>query len=195
MTNMERWRFCPGTENPADLSSRSCLGLDLADNQVWWSEPEFLQKNTNGWPDKPTRYESDTAQAELVKIPPVVIHSLVGKSSAQEKQPVLTLETVIDITRCSLKLRPLRVTGLVLKFIALLKSKGNDQSRELRGDELIVAEDKWVMSTQKRAFSEEYQQLLCGKPVMYRGQFSLAFNEKKLIYCRDIWVEQICCVI
>ena len=184
LTNKERWRFCPGVENLADLPSRSCSGLDLADNQVWWSGPEFLQKNADSWPDKPNWYESDTAQAELLKIPPAVIHSLVSTSSVQEKQPVLNLETVIDITRYSSKLRLLRITGLVLKFIVLLNSKGNDHSRELHGDEWIIAEDKWVMSIQKQAFSEEYQQLLCRKPVMYRGQFSLALNEKKLTCCK-----------
>ena len=107
------------------------------------------------------------------------------------------METVIDITRYSSKLRLLSITALVLKFIALLKSKGKDQSRELHGDDLIIAEDKWAMSIQKQTFSEEYQQLLCGKPVMYRGQFSLALNEKKLLCCniRDIWVEQIFRVI
>ena len=151
---------------------------------MWWSGPEFLQKNADSWPDKPTWYESDTAQAELVKIPPVVIHSLVSTSSAQEKQLVLNLATVINITKCSSKLRLLRIPSLVLKFIALLKSKGNNQSKELHGDELIISEDKWVMSIQKQDFSEEYQQLLYGKPVMYRGQFSLALNEKKLICCK-----------
>ena len=77
-----------------------------------------------------------------MKIPPVVIHSLVSTSPAQEKQPVLTLEIVIDITRYGSKLRLLRITGLVLRFIALVKSKDDDQSRELHGDESIAAEDK-----------------------------------------------------
>ena len=102
---------------------------------------------------------------------------------------------MINITRYSSKLRLLKITGLVLKFITLLKSKDNNQSRELHGDELIVVEDKWVMSIQKQAFSEEYQQLLCGKPVMYRGQFSLALNEKKPICCKGYLGEKIFSVI
>ena len=63
---------------------------------------------------------------------------------------------MIVITRYSSKRRLFIITGHVLKFIALLKSKGNGQSKELHGDELIGAEDKWVMYTQKQAFSEEY---------------------------------------
>ena len=47
MTNKERWRFCPGVENPEDLPSRSCWGLDLADNQVQWSGPVFLKKKAD----------------------------------------------------------------------------------------------------------------------------------------------------
>ena len=71
------------------------------------------------------------------------------------------LETV---TRYGSKLELLRITSLVLKFIALLKSKNDDQSWELHGDELMAAQDKWVMSIQKQVFSKEYHQLLC---VMY----------------------------
>ena len=89
-------------------------------------------------------------------------------SSVQEKQSDLNLETVINITRYGSKLRLLRIISLVLKFIALLKSK-DDHSKEVHGDELITAEDKWVMSIQKQTFSESYQQLICGKPAMYNG--------------------------
>ena len=164
MTNKETWRFCPGSKNPADLPSRSCSGCDLVTNQLWWSGPEFLQENPDSWPDMPTRYESDATQVELAKSPPVVVHSLVSASSSSNEQSNLNLEVVIDLTRYGSKCRLLRITGYVLKFIALLKSKSNDQSKSLKGDDLIVAEDKWVMSIQRHTFTEEYQQLVCGKP-------------------------------
>ena len=115
MTNMERWRFCPGVENPADLQSRSCSGLDVASNHIWRSEPEFLLRNADGWLDLPSQYESDAAQAELAKIPSVVVHSLVSISSVQENQSDFNLETVIDIARYGSKLKLLRITSLVLK--------------------------------------------------------------------------------
>ena len=72
----------------------------------------------------------------------------------------------------------------MLKFISLLKSRSNDQLRELNGDDLVAAEDKWVMSIQRHTFVEEYQHLVAGRPVTYRGQFSLFLNEKKLICCK-----------
>ena len=80
-----------------------------------------------------------------MKIPSVVVHSLVSTSSVQENQSDFNLETVIDIARYGSKLKLLRITSLILKFIALLKSKNDDQSRELYGDELMAAEDKWVI--------------------------------------------------
>ena len=108
-------------------------------NQLWWSGPDFLQENPDSWPDMPTRYGFDVAQVELAKSPPVVVHSLVSASSSSNEQSNLNLEAVIDLTRHGSKRRLLRITGLVLKFLVLLKSKSNDQSMSLKGDDLIVA--------------------------------------------------------
>ena len=151
---------------------------------MWWSGPEFLQENPDKWPDRPTKYESDTAQVKLLKTPPVVIHSLVLTSSSSDDQSNLDLETIIDHTKYSSKLKLLRITGLVLKFISLLKPRSNDQPRELNGDDLVAAEDKWVMSIQRHMFVEEYRQLVAGRPVTHRGQFTLFLNEKELICCK-----------
>ena len=54
----------------------------------------------------------------------------------------------------------------------------------MNGDDLIAAENKWVMSIQKHTFVEEYQQLVAGRLGTYRGQFSLFLNEKELICCK-----------
>ena len=69
----------------------------------------------------PTQYESDTVQVELVKLHPVVVHSLVPTHSAQEEQSNLNLKTVINIERYGSKFRLLRNTELGLKLIVLLK--------------------------------------------------------------------------
>ena len=113
----------------------------------------------------------------------MVVHSLASASSSSDEQSKLNLEAIIDITEHSSKRKLLRITGVVLKFIALLK-RGNNQTKELNGGDLMAAEDKWVMSIQRHAFTEEYQRLACGKTVVYRGQFNLYLNDKRLICCK-----------
>ena len=44
LTPRERWRHCPGSENPADLPSRGLSVNELIKSQVWWEGPAFLKK-------------------------------------------------------------------------------------------------------------------------------------------------------
>jgi hypothetical protein len=78
LTSKDSWRFCPGTENPADLPSRGVKANDLVSNKLWWEGPEFLQKSEDEWP-KCSSEEADTALNEVVKKLPAVTHSLVTK--------------------------------------------------------------------------------------------------------------------
>ena len=70
------------------------------------------------WPNMPTRYYSSEAQKEQVKNPPEVVHCL---PTLIPSKNILNLEEIIDINRYSSKLRLLRVTALVIKFVAYLK--------------------------------------------------------------------------
>ena len=54
LTDIEKWRFCPGNMNPADKPSRGCSGKDLVESELWWSEPTFLREPSNLWPETPS---------------------------------------------------------------------------------------------------------------------------------------------
>ena len=49
-TSGAQWRHIPGRLNPADLPSRGLTAEKLADNEVWWSGPEFLSSPPDQWP-------------------------------------------------------------------------------------------------------------------------------------------------
>lgn len=176
----ESWRFCPGSENPADIPSRSCGANELISNELWWNGPKFLRQDPEKWPDHPTKYECATASAELVKGSTAMIHSMV--SVAENGEASLNLEDIMDLRRWNSKLKLLRVTATVLKFIHLLKSKDRAKvSKDLMSDELREAECLWIRSIQRKCFPEEHKQLQKDKVIVYKRQFQLFFNDQKLI--------------
>ena len=133
--------------------------------------PKILKQDPDKWPDNPTQYECTEASAELVKNSPVIVHSMV--SVVEDRDVVLNLEAIFDLKRYNYKLKLLRVTGTVLKFINLLKSKERTEvSKDLNGEELRDAENLWIRSIQTNSFPEEHNQLQKGKTVTYKGQFN-----------------------
>ena len=126
----------------------------------------------------PTCYESEAVKAELVKKPQaVVVHSLV--SVAKEDQ-LLEMEAIFEIKKYSTKIKLLRITGIVLKFVDLLRrNKRTRMSQTLNGMDL---EKAGIKSIQKSLFPELYQQLIDGKTVIYK-QSKLFLNEQKVICC------------
>ena len=96
---------------------------ELVQNQLWWEGPLFLKSSLEGWPDLPTRYESDLATDEQVRNIHLVVHSLPAVTDDLES---LNLDTIIDVKRYSSKLKLLRVTALVMKFVTQLKEKATE---------------------------------------------------------------------
>ena len=186
LTDAGCWRFCPGGENPADLPSRSCRGRELVYNHLWRQGPEFLKGTPEVWPDKPTKYDSAEAHEEQVRNSPEVVHSLPTLTPVMN---TLNLEAVIDIEGYSSKVKLLRVTALVLRFVTCLKSRDSrpheDNAKGPTAAELKEAEDQWVKSVQRSTFTEEYQRLLSGDSnVIYKGQLILFLNKDHIICCR-----------
>ena len=119
LTDIEKWRFCPGNMNPADIPSRGCSGKDLVESELWWSGPTFLREPSNLWPETPSASAPNTTSEELVKHTPAITHSLA--TAALNRTLYENLEEIMDIERYGSKLKLLRVTAYVLKFILLLR--------------------------------------------------------------------------
>ena len=166
LSEKESWNHCPGEVNPADLPSRGVPVDELVSSSLWWNGPAFLQRPEEEWPKLSFQKEiNTTAAAEIVKQPQNVTRVLVGAVSVQTPN----LNGVIDCKRYSSKLRLLRVTAYVIRFISKLRNKTkrtNEQvsghsspDRHLSATEILRAEDMWIRSVQESSFPEELNHL------------------------------------
>ena len=184
LTDKEQWRFCPGLQNPADLPSRGCSSEELVDNSSWWRGPEFLCQPQTSWPMLPTPLNTAEAGKELVKHPPLLIHSL----ATNEANPItINLDKIIDIARYSSKIKLLQVTATVIKITQFWRNKTKDpQPRTpIEAGDLHKAEESWIRDMQQNCFSEELKVLKSGNPTTNRviNQLNLGLDDKGLIRC------------
>ena len=67
----ERWGFCPGNTNPADVISRGTTLAKLKNDNLYWHGPEWLLLPEHQWPNQEsnllTRNERDECSKEKVK--------------------------------------------------------------------------------------------------------------------------------
>ena len=136
LTLKNTWRYCPGTMNPADVTSQSCSGWELVEQELLWSGLTFLKSSPDSWPNLPTRYESKVADEN--KKPTIITCSLVLLS---EHEGAPNLSKLIDVGRHGSKLKLLRVTGWVLKFVTHLQAKDKNRiTCRLQAEDLKKAE-------------------------------------------------------
>ena len=80
-----------------------------------------------------------------------VVHSLPAVTYDLES---LNLDTIIDVKRYRSKLKLLRVTALVMKFVTQLKEKATEVNHH---DTIVMdlreAESRWVKSIQRSSFA------------------------------------------
>ena len=43
------WRYCPGSQNPADLPTRGLSASQLRESGLWWKELFWLQESEEDW--------------------------------------------------------------------------------------------------------------------------------------------------
>ena len=141
-----------------------------------------MRKSIEFWPDLPTKFESIVAEVERVYNPPVITYSLVHLSQGAKEYK--NLESIMEISRYGSLGKLLRVTGLVMKFVSLLKSKTTVESKELNAVDLKRAEGAWVRSIQVDSFPNEYGKLVSENNLVYKSQLILFLDEDKLIRCR-----------
>ncbi|CAB3977862.1 Hypothetical predicted protein [Paramuricea clavata] len=136
----DKWMFCPGEFNIADLPSRGCSGAALVKNDEWFHGPNFLKLSEENWP-KPPRCngaESEIALSETVKsVNKSTTHSL---TVLEKKHNTVSVGKVVDCHRYSSRIRLLRVTAYVFRFVRRIKGQTVDKTLELSADELIEAE-------------------------------------------------------
>jgi hypothetical protein len=191
LSSPERWNFCPGVLNPADLPSRG-IADNLRDNEsIWFKGPEFLSKPENQWPNDPVG-ESSVAYDEAVKSPCDVVHSLTVDSSETESTK-MDINAIIDIDRFGNYKKLLRVTACVLAFINALKKKNVSKPTQsvqlsfLTAKEIELAELAWIKSIQGSSFAKELEYLIHkpkASPPQYVQQFGLYIDKNGILRCK-----------
>ena len=102
----EKWKFCPGEINIADLPSRGCSAEELVRNHSWWKGPEFLNHSPEYWPQEPQQSYIDNeekALAEIKKTSPTIVYSMANPSINNDYESS-NIGDIIDINRYSTKL-------------------------------------------------------------------------------------------
>ncbi|KRZ91048.1 Anaphase-promoting complex subunit 10, partial [Trichinella sp. T8] len=111
LTEAQWWRYCPTTDNPADVLTSGCSLKDLVSINLWWHGPHWLAKCEDVWP---------TAKLELTIERSPEFQAEVQKS-ARELHVQAKTEAVLDVQKYSSLTKLLNVTAYVLRFITKYK--------------------------------------------------------------------------
>ncbi|XP_075152891.1 uncharacterized protein LOC142226662 [Haematobia irritans] len=150
-----QWRHVRSTENPADLGSRGCSPQELANNDLWWHGPSWLQRPPEEWP-KPTVTYGDLPEIRRV-----------------ENFYTCEVEDEI-IKRFSRWDRAIRVLAYVFRFCKVTRKMENFSSVVISHEEFRSTKNRLIALTQRSYFSREYTLLESFKPVHKKSSlFSL----------------------
>jgi hypothetical protein len=147
MWDPQKWRHCPGVENPADLLTRGVTSRNLKESDLRWKGPSWLSSAEETWPNQKLNQASTRDAQKERKAKPV------------QNFVTVSNKPVIDHGRYERWIKLICVTAYVLRFVANLKLKKHDCPKELSVDEIANAETFWYRHIQKEAFPEEYERL------------------------------------
>ena len=179
-TDPERWRFCPGDTNPADLVTRGESLKMLTKNSLWWNGPQWLRKPAEEWPRNLVNEDLSECPERKEKV-----HCNIAVSTFPS--------SCIDPERFERWTKIVRITALVLKAAGLFKrlrekdeeTRNNNLSPEITAEQLKEARIYWYQEIQKANFAEEWSSLEKRKGLPFKSplrKLNPYFDEKdKLI--------------
>ncbi|XP_055931694.1 uncharacterized protein LOC129962029 isoform X2 [Argiope bruennichi] len=150
ITNPTEWNHTPGTDNPADLTSRGLTVHELRNSNFWWHGPNWLLKNECKWPklakiNNETNIKEDADNLELKKN--VLISSTIAKVNPLNDDL---------IKRYSSFSKLIRVTAWCLRFLHNYKSALQNRKKDhLNVKELQNATKSLIKIIQMREFEFE----------------------------------------
>ena len=125
-----QWRFCPGSQNPADLVTRGISASYLKNSKLWWNGPHWLQKPGSHWP----MCEINAAVPDECLIEArketVDTSDIVCLTTVQENTPSLAL-------RYETWQRLVRIAAWILKWSRL---RGESKKGKLSAEEIKESE-------------------------------------------------------
>jgi len=163
-TNPCQWRHIASESNPADLISRGISVSDLADSQLWWTGPAFLEKDESEWPanEYHSGGTSNDVDIEKKSYKKTVSLVTVGISDSFWK---------LEPSRFSSWAKLTRINAWVYRFLdncvspKVLRIQG-----DLTADEIHEAEARIIAKVQQDSFALEYSAILANKVLPSRSK-------------------------
>ena len=153
LTSPERWHFCPGKENPADLLTRGISAREMTNSNMWLHGPAWLNesqpRSDEEIPDW-TREEEDEDARETVLV----------------MTPVEGTKNLLEYDRFSDFGKLVRVVTWVLRFTTNCRPhQERRSSSELSPGELENGGITLLRCIQRERYGEEIEQLISGREV------------------------------
>ena len=140
LTCLERWQHCPGTDNPADISSRGISPSELLDNTVWKDGPSIPPPSV--WTIVEIQSEDPT---------PIDCEVELRASDKSSTTGMLTgdVSSLVQIEDFSELTHLFGVVTQVLRFCSvLMKKTGSGRHTAFDGREREVAERVLIQNAQ-----------------------------------------------
>jgi len=171
LSSKESWGFCPGSLNPANLTSMGRYVKDLSQNTFWWKGPEFLRLSRKLWPSLVNNVsENKVALREHARETPNTAQTLATSVKCKN------LLNVVTIMRFRSKTMLLTTIAWCFRFIRNCKSRSyreGQPSLQLQASEIEPAERQLIWSIQTDIFSDVYSFCLGGRVTQIRKPLCL----------------------
>lgn len=153
-SNANQWKYIRTDLNPADCASRGISAEQLAQHNLWWKGPSFLQSSIDQWPNinfAPTEEE----QLEILNETRthIVLVNTQMVSSSMKINDILLVDRYSSLSRLK------RVSAYVIRAC----NKGKPSHRYLTEDERDNALTYWIKHEQSRFFHNEIRQCQVNK--------------------------------
>ena len=142
------FKYCPTKDNPSDLLTRGITTDELNNSGLWWKGPPWL--GSGDWP-----------VCELFDSKVFLAYTEEGTTTepaVSTETPKIGIHKLMDIERFGTLSKLLRVTALVLRFVAKLK-KDHRKPNEITPSDLQIAETLWIKGVQQQEYEREYRAL------------------------------------
>ena len=179
-------KYCPTTDNPADLLTRGISSLELQQSTLWTCGPSWLPNGD--WPicdlfdSAVLACYIEPCEHDIID-PSIIVNTL----HSDTVSVVSGIDNVIDITRFPSLGKLLRVTSYVLRFINRLKHciTLSECKPYITVTELQIAQNKWIKAIQSTTYPRELKSLQnkSGEKLSLVQQLKLFIGNDGLLRC------------
>ncbi|XP_041675372.1 uncharacterized protein LOC121530409 [Drosophila eugracilis] len=141
------WAHVRSEQNSADLASRGVSLLELADSQLWWHGPEWLQGPQELWPAQSIVQPNTELEQRAVKV----------HFSQVPSDEFLERFSKLD--------KALRVLAYVRRFLSRCRKGAISSTSRPTREEIREAEQTLISIAQRRAYGQELKHLAEKKPL------------------------------